>query len=355
MLSFKKTAAAVVVFTAGAAYAGGMGAMCNAENVTVPCEQSGWAVGVQALYLKPSYSGSLNVIGSRVLSTTTGPYGLFAPEIVTADVTNEPDFNWGFKLEASYLFLTGNDLTLNWYHLASQTTTTNIANGISPSLRELPWVNHHASETIQFSIEPQWDAVNLEFGQHADFGPFKNIRFHGGLQYTEIDTDIVRSGTVTVWTNQARTITGTATYTVNHSLEYSGIGPRIGTDLAYDMEYGFGVYAKGAASMLWGKNKFSRTATDTVDAIALTEDFLSFVTSISDSGNRTMLIPELELKAGLTYDCNLGEGNLGVDLGYMFVNYFHALRDSTRYTDVLDSDFAIHGPYIGVKWVGMFA
>ncbi|GGI93340.1 Lpg1974 family pore-forming outer membrane protein [Legionella impletisoli] len=355
MLSFKKTVTAILIATASSAYAGGMGTMCTAENVTVPCEQYGWAIGAQALYLKPSYSGSLNVIASRVLSTTTGAYGLFGPENVTVDITNEPDFNWGFKLEASYFFLTGNDLTLNWYHLAPQTTTTSVANVISPSLRELPWVNHHVPETIQFSIKPQWDAVNFEFGQHADFGPFKNIRFHGGLQYTEIDTDIVRTGTVTVWTNVARTITETATYTVNHSLEYSGIGPRIGLDLAYDMEYGFGVYAKSAATTLWGRSKFSRTATDTVDAIERTGDFLSVVTSISDSGSRTMLIPELELKIGLTYDCNLGAGNFGVDLGYMFVNYFHALRDSQRHNHVLDSDFGIQGPYLGLKWVGMFA
>lgn len=323
MLNLKKTAVAVLAFGSSAVFAGTMGPVCTPGNVTVPCPSTAWDFGVQALYLQPAFSGSAyNGVALNSNATTTvyqkAPY----------------QWNWGFKLEGSYHFNTGNDLNLNWYHINNS------------HKRSLANTNVYISKTedLNFtdftsSTNPRWDAVNLEFGQHAHFGEWKNIRFHGGVQYAHLANDLDLNGVIKV--NNVVTVTNSDSI----SSKFNGFGPRIGADYWYNWGNGIAMYANGATALLVGTESFS-------DSILVNGATLNYST-----GSSTFVVPELEAKLGLTYTYAMAQGDLSLDVGWMWVNYFNALhnRDFNGLGDVVSTNVAFQGPFIGLKWVGNVA
>jgi len=304
MLNLKKTAVAVLALGSSAVFAGTMGPVCTPGNVTVPCESTAWDFGVQALYLQPVHN---NLYGYEYVTTS-------------GNNTHYGDFNhrwgWGFKLEGSYHFSTGNDLNVNWYHLEKDHHRVGLAGFVTPS-------GDISATAYDLNHEPRWDAVNVEFGQHVNFGEFKIIRFHGGVQFAQIKNELHAN------------LASTNYYRLEN--KYNGFGPRVGADMSYQLGNGLAMYANGATALLIGDSKFNYA---TLAALPSTYAYAE--------GTRRNMVPELEAKLGLTYTYAMAQGNLSLDGGYMWVNYFspmHALN-------LADNDFALHGPYVGLKYVG---
>jgi hypothetical protein len=348
MLNLKKTAVAVLAFGSSAAFAGTMGPVCAPGNVTVPCASTAWDFGVQALYLQPTYSG-LGYVGS-----TTTASGTTTNE---AYIKTDPNWAWGFKLEGSYHFNTGNDLNLNWYYLDHTTNKTlTPASGATTSIGGfgLPTTG---TQTVRPSDNVTWDAVNIEFGQHAHFGEFKNIRFHGGAQYGYIKNDF--NGSVTDVT------TGGVSSTLTHSqdLSFSGFGPRIGADYWYNWGNGFSMYAKGATALLVGTQKFTENAVVPAGAFVTSTGIAAG--TYGATGSTTAIVPELEGKLGAKYTYAMAQGDLSLDLGWMWVNYFNALEapgihpagatGTAGAGNTTGTNFAVQGPFVGLKWIGNVA
>jgi hypothetical protein len=314
MLNLKKTAVAVLAFGSSVAFAGTMGPVCTPGSVTVPCANSAWDFGAQALYLQPTYSG----VGYEGTVTGTG----------TQSYNHTPNnWSWGFQIEGSYHYNTGNDVNLNWYHLNN---TQNVNNGSVTVGGVVAATPSLALTGASASAKPNWDAVNLEFGQLAHFGEATSLRFHGGLEYAYIQNTLTLAGTAT----------GGA-YSASNNLKYWGVGPRLGLDYGYGFGNGFGVYAKGAGSLLAGTQSFNDTVTLGAAAYGVT-------------GSTTQVVPELEAKLGATYSYAMAQGDLSVDLGWMFVNYFNPLAKGSvlGYGETRESNFAVQGPFVGLKWVG---
>jgi hypothetical protein len=330
MLNLKKTAVAVLAFGSSAVFAGTMGPVCTPGNVTVPCPSTGWAFGAQALYLKPSFSG----------------YGYYGSTVAGNSETynsNPNNWGWGFKLEGAYYFNTGNDLNLNWYHFDHTTNTSATSVSFFAPLD----LGLTTLTSVSASAQPKWDAVNLEFGQLAHFGEFKNIRFHGGVEWARVETNLNASGTVT---SVGGVAVAAAPGSVSSNLKFDGFGPRIGADYAYNWGNGLAMYANGASSLLVGSQKFNDSVTSTTLFGAATPTF-------TRSGSATYIVPELEAKLGLTYTYAMAQGDLSLDVGWMWVNYFNALHDATAagLGDTRTTNFAVQGPYIGLKWIGNVA
>lgn len=317
MLNLKKTAVAVLAFGSSAVFAGTMGPVCTPGSVTVPCEHSAWDFAGQALYLQPTYSGA-----PYWGSTTTGTVQRF----------NKQNYNWGwgFKLEGSYHFSTGNDIDLNWYHWNNSSSAT-LPSGITTRFGSV------LTGTVRGYTQPKWDAVNLEFGQHVDFGEFDKIRFHGDIAYVRLQTS-------TSFSASGATVGGAAVTTaVNtaHNSTYNGVGPRVGADMSYGWGNGFNIYANAAGALFAGTSSFNRSATATLGGTTYV------------SGSSTQVVPEIEAKLGATYTYAMAQGDLSLDAGWMWINYFSAQQvNLTAGTATGSSNVAFQGPYIGLKWVG---
>lgn len=297
MLLLKKSTLALLAFSSSFAMAGTMGTVCTPGNVTVPCERTAWDVGIQALYLKPSYNASWSYAGSTSVNDLT-TYNEYIP-----------DWNWGFRLEGSYHFNTGNDLTVNWLYFSNESSQGFAVQANSVTGRFKPTVN----------------AVNIEMGQHVDFGQMKNIRFHGGVQYANLKE------------------TANVLLVTNNSLYYGGdartsaFGPRAGADMSYDVNANFAVYGNAAGAVLVGTSKFDNNRLPNGGA---------------SRGSKTAVVPNLEGKLGMKYMHQMDSGDLSVDLGWMWTNYFNAMHFIGGQGVVRETNFALNGPYVGVKYVG---
>ncbi len=102
-LRLKKIAMVVFILGSSAGFASSMGPAYTEGNVTVPSVYPLWTFSAQALYLQPNYSG-------------IDFYGVIEDANFSAvDFQKVNDKQaWGFKLEGTYHFYTGNDLNLNW-------------------------------------------------------------------------------------------------------------------------------------------------------------------------------------------------------------------------------------------------
>jgi len=234
-IMFKKTAIAALVlgFTGAASaamYAPAPAPSCAAGNVTVPCERSAWDLGVDALYMRSEDNALLNTAGFRA------NYGL------------------GFRLEGSYHFGTGNDVSLNWAH-GKKTTDETI-------------------NTVALSLTNTLDVVNFELGQVVNFGESVSMRFNGGVQYITVKD------------------TGSSD-AVAFDIKGTGFGPRLGMMTQYDFGNGFGVYGDLDAALLVTK---ITDITSTTDAHG---------TALSTSSN-----------IGMTYTHSMAQGDLTTRLAW---------------------------------------
>ncbi len=325
MLNLKKTAVAVLALGSSAVFAGSMGPVCSAVNVTIPCEATAWDFGAKALYLKAE----------------TGDNSGFSPVIDTANVIDHaPNYKWGFEVEGSYHFNTGNDLNINWYHL-SNSSSASIGAQPATSFTSLFGIETTTVNSASLSLDPKWDAVNIELGQHVDFDSNKAIRFHGGAQYARLTNNIDSASDVNfalASTAVPVTVAG-FTQAQDYHHTYNGFGPRVGMDLGYDWGNGLGIYANGATAILAGTRSFSDSYTD------------NLTNSVSTSLSRTAIVPVMDAKLGATYTYAMAQGDLTLDAGWMWVNYFN-VRSNVE-GDV--SDFGLQGPFVGLKWLGNVA
>jgi len=319
-LNLKKTAAAVLALGSSAVFAGTMGPVCTPGAVTVPCESTAWDFGVQALYLEHT--------GTDFFGERRGPFGTNPTGYWNQDGVNS-DWEWGFKLEGSYHFGTGNDIDINWYHfnpshrfdLRDFTLTA-----FDPSLD----VADRADWRVH--LRPEWDAVNFEFGQLVNFGEHKVIRFHGGVQYAHIKHRRTFDSLYYINTPTVLPLNGAFVF----QEEFNGAGPRVGMDMSYHIGNGFAIYANGATALLVGETRHH--ALDRLRSYRL-------------RGDRDEVVPEMEAKIGAMYTYATGSGDFTLDAGYMVTHYWNALH--TGFTGA--TDFSVDGVYFGAKWVGNVA
>jgi hypothetical protein len=354
------------IFVSSAAFSGAMGPVCTPGNVTVGCEKVGWEYGISALYLHAAYSGALGYAGDNLILLFSpgggggggggGLGGEFTLGNFYPNNTNK-GANWGYKLEAAYDFNLQNDFNINSYHFETNDAYTGTDILITPGgpgdagydpATGYAW-GADLYETRHFKT--QWDAVNFELGQKVVFSTHKKMRFHGGVQWAILGAKVQVDPTqaVVIMNDPPFWIPGT-TFAMGtdyrYSSQFNGLGPRTGLDMAYLFANNFNVYAKGAVALLVGKTKSYRTAVD----FSYSRGFWIFDVPAAAESLWTVT-PEIELKLGAGYTHAIAKGEITLDGGYMWVDYLKVHR-AIGNGFIYSADFAVSGPYLGLKYVG---
>jgi hypothetical protein len=282
----RQKATAMITFALGstALWANSIQPPCLRTPLIVPCERAVWEVRGDALYLQAAHTGPfayIGVLGTRLNQVDTG-------------------WDWGFSLEATYHYASGNDLDINWNHVDFSG-------------------NHPVTVTDFRHYETNWDAVNVALGQKLVDTLSTSIRLHAGVQYTRINSSIDRGWILTGFNS-----------------DYNGFGPRAGFDMDYKLGSGFELYGKTATALLVGTSSFSDLVTP--DAL---------------SGSKVVMVPEFDTKLGARYRGELDQGHLSLEAGYMWFYYLNPHVNTATSTGLeRDGSFAASGPYFGLNYVG---
>ncbi len=290
----------------GAALAGGPDHACQTGVISLPCASTGWDLGIQALYLQQR-DGTPAFIGFR----QAGPYRNW--------VLDEPNWGWGFQLDGSYHFSSGNDVTLSWLRYHKKTSKT-YSLGTTPA----------AVNTVPTVGKREWDMVNLVLAQMVNFGQHTSIRFFAGAQYNDYATH---------YSAQNYPAAGLR---ANGHFTFKGFGPRLGTDFNFKVVNGFSVYIMGALSLLAGDDCFKLNVTNNALVAA-------------PNGSKIHFIPEIEGKLGARYTIALANrrGRIMLDAGYMWLDMRGTiLLPSIPGFAVAECNTSLQGAYFGVNWLG---
>lgn len=291
---------------------------CVPGDLTVPCERKAWDLGVQALYLQPLYSGDRGYERNLV-----GNYN-----------NAEANWGWGYRIEGSYHFHMGNDISLSWQHYDNNRTNRSGFAGITRyALTNLPF---------NLLLDNRFDQVNLVVGQHVDAGIGTGARFYTGLQYAKIRVDSQSQYNVVPALLLSQSVTGISQF---HNGDFNGAGPVAGIDYFHDLNYGFSLTANASTSLLYGTARY-------VEGYLFNPSGL--VTFPSGQTQKTV-VPSIEAKLGLKYTQELVQGLLKLEGGYQAINYFNAFetRGQVGFGNIAtNSNFGLYGPYFGAKWIG---
>lgn len=328
MLTFKKMALVILTVSNSCAYA-----------VSIPSDRNTWTLGASALYLKSSFGG--NGLGYSSFSNYGADFYNNPREVNGAPnhLSNIlPKWDWGFQVEMGYQCGAGNDIDINWSHF-DNTTHGHLPQGT------LFAGSANTLYADALTVAPRWDAVNIEIGQSIRFNDFQKLRIHAGVEFAQVRAIFINSPKLTP--------TADPIFITADKISYKGFGPRIGGDFTYGVGCGFGIYAKGAASLLVGKAKQNITGYHDLTGFNL------YSTGNFIQSNSSVVVTELEAKLGLKYNYAFDCSNIGLDLGYMWVTYLNALVSqvgagivSSSISNSSAANFDLNGVYLGFTWTG---
>jgi hypothetical protein len=319
VLMFKKVSIAVLgLAVTSFAMAGTMGPVCTPGDVSVPCVTKQWNFSSQALYLR-------SVLGSEK-----------SYEFGTEPVGKEVKSNWntGFRIEGSYHFNTGNDITINWMHYSTDINPTDFVGVLSIPNFPIPTL---PGTEFELTNKNRLDQVNAVMGQQVNLGMRDKMRLYAGLQYANIESNS---------TNHYKTEAITAySFSKFDNTDYKGFGPVVGIDYAYRITDVLTLMANGAGSILYGTNRYH--AGFLVDPVELIPSQVFY--------RKKGIVPSLEAKLGVNYAHALSFGVANIQVGYQVVNYFNVLEAQPLQNlvgPVNPVDYGLFGPYFGLKFIG---
>lgn len=305
---------------------------CTSLGVSVPCDATAYGAGFELFFVNATVNDQLYAYNE-----------VFADNNQFFDDLDS-DYDIGFELNASFRFGTGKDLTARWEHIdtsVTQTRTT-LSNGFGQtvSLTGFDITNSSFFDNNDFVIaggtplsakfKYDFDAVDLEMGQHIDLGDNMDLRVHAGLQYLHID-----------FTKSLDEITCVERETyIEMETDTDAIGGRVGVDAAYFLGKGFHLVGHASFSLLMGDidtelRGYSDTANDRKLVLRETHHFESDYS----------VIPAGMLKTGLNFGTDILNGHAMLEAGWRWEGFYQSLRWDPQPGSAFEN-FTFSGPYL---------
>lgn len=387
------------------------------RDVAIPSFWGGFTLGLTGLHWEMGTTQDEYLAQMRPPATNDT---IFFSGINTYSIN--PESSWNFKINIGYLFpCTGNDLQFTYwnYHQSTSrsvndlngsitlfpilsiqwptTTSVTINNPVlvgSPLTFEVPGIVlpggafSTAATNPNFAnatVSRNYYAVDFDAGQYINIGCRSRIKFLAGIRYAQIKSGL----DVNYIYNQVNPegivipgIDGVSNITVNlganlvealnQKTKFNGAGPHVGIDFVYHLDWGFGLVASSAGSMLVGNTSASLNDIFTKVGIAAVTDSSipsipigTLYTSTTQNhvgfnfGNTTRCIPNIDAKIGIDFTalyCNPSRTKVTLEAGYMVSYYFNAVNRMTM-ADIaiaqgsrgqtVDSQFS--GLYFGIQ------
>lgn len=274
--------------------------------VVVPVLKSGFELMVAGNYLQPQATLAPYVSTLQVAGNTTYVQGN------TADL----DDQFGFQVGVGYIFKnSGNDVQLSWSHWGDTSHTVATLKGpnqVAVTAQGVPIPLGSASQTLTARDRTQFkkDVIDVSVGQSVDIGARVHTRLFTGLRYAYLQ-DSLQDTYALVDTEDSRNNVTRLAYLRAH---FSGLGPRLGMNLHYDLGGHLGLSSQLAASLL---------------------------------ADKSHVVPNLETKLGVDYIAPVMRTFMLVTAGYELDTYIDALQ--TLYSDTDSTQrVSFSGPYLNL-------
>jgi len=261
------------------------------------------------------------------------------------EIQVDPDYAFGYGAYIGYRFpCSANDIRFRYFHLNVCRTERY---EIDEDSDVIMWAMlGHADEnfitqaqTAKAKIEFDNHSYDLEFAQHVYFCTRAQLRYFVGFSYHCINKKykVHYLGAVST-TDEGRD------EDVSMTSCFGGYGPRIGTDIIYAFDHGFGLIGHISTAMLYGeidsKSEAIRIDADNIRArIDLT---------------RCSFIPNVRLALGLDYSVPFHCGSvIKAEVGWWVSSYINAVNDvemiearnTSMHVNQLDN-LTFHGFYL---------
>jgi len=283
--------------------------------VTIPELRPGFEFDLTLLALKPGASNLNFVIYNKELPSQS-------PTWTEKEI--RPGYSFAFALGAGYVFQEGRDITLDWTHLTSNTTSTTVAPDASFFLGPDYEIGPD-SLTIRKAVgmaQFKYDVVNLSAAQRVSLGRQVEMRFFGGLS-----TGFLKEQVKTTYSGSTVTgpFQGPFSTMQEVTSQFTGIGPRLGIEGSYLTDYGFGFLGEAAASALIG-SMYSKTAyvSSAQEILALYGQSVN--NQFIKDQNVTQVIPGIDANLALMYKHAFSQGaSMTIKAGYQAAVYINAI------------------------------
>ncbi len=328
-------------------------------NLIAPHQDGYWTFGAQANYFQPN--NDFNYAYGSFTTTTNGSPTI--NDIPSKTFAVGLDNDWGWGVDVTYHFPgEGRDVTLAFTQLNTSdsnsvdaddgefTTLSPMGDGRGRILRQTTTFTEAKGK-----VSTNYDAVDLTFGQlitvgrRVDLHPFAGLRYayinyKASAEYLNIGPVInierASSSALTVYSEGDQTIKS----------NFQGIGPRLGSDAAFNLGRGFSLKGTLGVSLLAGKVDASNDYENFTDDAQQVPTILTETTAEHEVDTSTRVVPEADAKWAAAYHTYLDQGySLGFELGYQVTNYFNAIANNTLDTTIGTStqytDFFMQGPY----------